>query len=124
MDSSIAQSSIQFSAKLILLLDSIKNREYIKEQIMQTIGSMGSNIIAAQHESGRQERNHFIKAALTDCRSLSYWLQLLLAANSITDSQNITLQHLYSKLYTSLMQAARTEEPRTPVVCPMTPRNQ
>ena len=122
MNTPLTQASIRFASRLLLILDTIHDRDVIKNRLFDIIDQVGCSLTHAQFASVKQERIHHLQTALKECRCVSYWLQLLLAANSLPESQNITLQHLHSRLCTALEHTLLAENPPVAITCPMTPR--
>lgn len=103
-ENKLVDLSIDFSVKIIELVRQLKDKKeiIISNQTGRSGTSIGANIHEAQYAHGKNDFVAKLEIALKESNETSYWLQLLLRSNYITDNQFNEFNNLCANIRTCL----------------------
>ena len=104
----IADLSMEFSIKIVMLCDGIKGRSAIVNQLLRSGTSIGANIHEANYASSRADFIAKMQIALKECYETEYWLSLFVKTDIITQEQYKILKTDCGKIRKLLISSINT----------------
>ncbi len=92
-ESKLANASMEFAVKILKLCDGIKGHYSIVNQLERSATSIGANIREANYAHSKPDFVSKLQISLKECYETEYWLELMLKANLLQDSDAKTLLH-------------------------------
>jgi len=109
-ENKLVEFSLEFSAKVIELVKELKEKResIISNQIGRSGTSIGANIHEAQYAHGKNDFIAKLEIALKESNETSYWLQILLKTDYISETRFKELDSLCANIRVMLIKSCRT----------------
>ena len=109
-ENKLIEVSLNFSVKIIELVKELKEKRetIISNQIGRSGTSIGANIHEAQYAHSKKDFISKLEIALKESSETSYWLQLLLKTNQISEPQFKELECLCANIRVMLIKSCKT----------------
>ncbi len=92
-ESKLANASMEFAVKILKLCDGIKGHYSIVNQLERSATSIGANIRESNYAHSKPDFVSKLQISLKECYETEYWLELMLKANILQDTDVKTLLH-------------------------------
>ena len=100
--------SMDFSAEIVNMCDSIKGKSVLTNQIIRSGTSIGANIHEANYAHSRADFISKMQIALKECYETEYWLKLFVRTNIISDETYNKLRSDCGKIRKILISSINT----------------
>ena len=109
-DNKLVDLSFDFAKTIVRLVDNIKvpKSSYMTDQLARAGTSVGANIYEAQYAHSKADFIAKLEIALKEANETDYWLNLLFAANRISDDDYKSSQKLCGNIRRLLIASCKT----------------
>ncbi|MBE6720775.1 MAG: four helix bundle protein [Ruminococcaceae bacterium] len=89
----LADLTLDFSVKVLKIVDDIKGHYALKNQLERSATSIGANVREANYAHSRADFVSKLQISLKECYETEYWIELLEKSELISSDKLKLLQH-------------------------------